>query len=177
MSLPESWIQRIFDRMDLTYGHQFLARWDGMQLDKVKELWGHDLAGFAQHPSALWWALEHLPTKHPPTSIEFRALAREAPTHQFADPAQPRLAGPQEPEQPKADEALVRQEMEKLRADPTLRGGDQREWARAIVARHRVGEKATPTVLAMALAALGLDVPASQRAQQQQQEQLPAQPS
>lgn len=158
MSLPEAWIGRIFDRMDLTYGHQFLARWDGIDLSKVKATWGQDLACFAQHPQALWWALENLPAK-PPNSIEFRALVRQAPSQSFHQPKAPlrTLEGPVRT----VDPELVAAEMSRLRQDPSLLQGEHREWARAIVARHRAGDAATPTVLAMATEALGIEVPAT----------------
>lgn len=73
MSLPDAWVDRIFEKMNLTYGHQFLARWDGISVDKLKADWAHELRGFAQSPSAVAYGLEHLPVK-PPTVIEFRAI-------------------------------------------------------------------------------------------------------
>jgi hypothetical protein len=77
MSLPEAWVDRIFERLTVVYGHQFLARWDGLELTEVKANWAYELRGFAQNPSALWYGLEHLPAAKPPTVLEFRpATAR-----------------------------------------------------------------------------------------------------
>lgn len=74
MSLPEAWVDRIFDKLTLVYGHQFLSRWDGMPIADVKADWGHELRGFAQNPNAIAYGLDHLPPGKPPTVLEFRAI-------------------------------------------------------------------------------------------------------
>jgi hypothetical protein len=74
MSLPDAWVDRIFDKMNLTYGHQFLARWDGITVEKVKADWAHELRGFQQNPSAITYGLQHLPPGKPPTVLEFRVI-------------------------------------------------------------------------------------------------------
>lgn len=74
MSLPEAWVDRIFDKLTLVYGHQFLARWDGMPIADVKANWAQELSRFQQNPSALAYALENLPASKPPTVLEFRAI-------------------------------------------------------------------------------------------------------
>lgn len=84
MSLPDAWVDRIFDKLTLVYGHQFLSRWDGLPLDPVKADWAHELRGFAQNPPAIAYALEHLPPAKPPTVLEFRALCSS--THAPARP-------------------------------------------------------------------------------------------
>jgi hypothetical protein len=73
MSLPDAWTDRIFDKLALVYGHQFLSRWDGMDLTRVKADWAHELRGLAQSAKAIAYGLEHLPAK-PPTVLEFRAI-------------------------------------------------------------------------------------------------------
>ena len=151
MSLPEPWVERIFDKLTITWGHQFLSRWDGMPLNKVKADWADELSAFQQHPRALWWALDNLPDR-PPSAPEFKALARKAPQQAFDDPLQPRLPAPVA----KADPQRVEAELARLRASIGHRQGDNREWARQIVARHRAGDHATPTVLRMAQEALAL---------------------
>lgn len=157
MSLPEAWVDRIFTKLSLVHGHQFLSRWDGLSMADVKADWGRDLACFAQHPQALWWALENLPGK-PMNAIEFRALVRQAPSQKFHAPGPPvRL----EEAPPQVDPQCYAEEMSRLREDPNVLPGEHREWARAIVARHRCGDPATPTVLAMATEALGIEVPAA----------------
>jgi hypothetical protein len=88
MSLPDAWIDRIFDKLNLTYGHQFLARWDGLPVEKIKADWAHELRFFAQNPKAISYGLENLPAR-PPTVLEFKAVCNSphAPT-----PPEPVLA-------------------------------------------------------------------------------------
>lgn len=74
MSLPESWVDRIFDKLTLVYGHQFLSRWDGLPLESVKADWARELSRFQQNPGALAYGLENLPATKPPTVLEFRAI-------------------------------------------------------------------------------------------------------
>lgn len=74
MSLPDSWVDRIFTKLTNVYGHQFLSRWDGIDLVEVKADWAHELRGFAQNPGAIAYGLEHLPAGKAPTVIEFRAI-------------------------------------------------------------------------------------------------------
>lgn len=74
MSLPDAWVDRIFDKLTVVYGHQFLSRWDGMELADVKADWAHELRGFAQNLGALKYGLEHLPVSKPPSVLEFRAI-------------------------------------------------------------------------------------------------------
>jgi hypothetical protein len=74
MSLPEAWVDRIFTKLSLVYGHQFLSRWDGLAIADVKADWGHELARFQQNPGAISYALEHLPAGKAPTVLEFRAI-------------------------------------------------------------------------------------------------------
>lgn len=74
MSLPDAWVERIFDKLTLVYGHQFLSRWDGLKLSDVKADWGRELRGFAQSAKAIAYGLENLPPSKPPTVLEFRAI-------------------------------------------------------------------------------------------------------
>lgn len=142
MSLPVPWIDRIFDKLTLTYGQSFLRRWADIDLNAVKSDWAHELAGFAQHPRAIAWALQNLPPEKPPTVLEFRALARKAPAEDT-----PRL------EAPTAAAAVVQAELAKLapiRVDHTARRGIDASWAHRILAAHAAGVPKTPTVLRMA---------------------------
>lgn len=140
MSLPDAWVEQIFSKLTLVYGHAFLSRWDGLDINAVKADWGKELAGFQQSPRSINYALANLPERAP-TVLEFRALARRAPPEVL-----PRL------DAPSADPKRMEEELAKLRAAANLPRGedDRRGWARAIVARHRAGDKATPTVLRIA---------------------------
>lgn len=140
MSLPTPWIDRIFDKLTLTYGQSFLRRWADIDLNAVKSDWAHELAGFAQHPRAIAWALQNLPPERPPTVLEFRAVARRAPAEDL-----PRLP------EPKADPARVAAELAKLA--PLMKrpeGKTDTDWAHRILAKHAAGVRVTRTVLAMA---------------------------
>ena len=65
MSLPAAWTDKIFKKMTLAYGRDFLARWEGIDLNDVKSDWSHELAGFADHPEAIAYALANLPPMLP----------------------------------------------------------------------------------------------------------------
>ena len=148
MSLPAKWVEALFTKLTLAYGRDFLARWEGLDICDVKTDWGHELAGFVNHPEAIAYALANLPAKAP-TVLEFRALSRRAPVKDA-----PRL------ESPAANPERVRAELAKLgdiRAVATKRvGGRGRAWARPIIERAERGERVSPTVLRMARQAKGM---------------------
>jgi hypothetical protein len=146
MSLPLPWVDRIFEKLTLTYGNAFLNRWREIDLNAVKSDWMHELAGFENAPEAIKYGLQHLPEK-PPTVLEFRSICRLAPEVEL-----PRLSEPQ------ADPVLVRQNLDKwgeLKKTLVNAPKDCREWARVLIRRHESGEKLTPTQLQMARNALG----------------------
>lgn len=144
MSLPSQWVDRIFDKLTLTYGQSFLRRWQDIDLNAVKSDWAHELSGFEQHPKAIAWALQNLNPERPPTVLEFRALARKAPAEDV-----PRL------EHAPASAERVAAELAKLGPliKPAIVYGN-RDWAHRILARHAGGYKATRAQLQMARDAL-----------------------
>lgn len=79
MSLPIEWIEDIFAKLALTYGRDFVAQYEGLDLDLVKANWAHELGGFESHPQALALALQNLPSDRPPNVLQFRALCRRMP--------------------------------------------------------------------------------------------------
>jgi hypothetical protein len=79
MSLPCKVIDRLFDRLTVTYGAQFMRAYEGQQPAAVKSSWAHELAGFENRLDAVAWALETLPDRCP-NVIEFRRLCRAAPS-------------------------------------------------------------------------------------------------
>jgi hypothetical protein len=142
MSLPLQWVDRIFDKLALTYGQAFLGRWRDLDMNSVKSDWCHELAQFERLPHRIAYALANLP-EAPPSVATFKALCRQAPAPETT--ALP---------EPKADPARVKAELAKLadmRAVPTSRAGN-RDWAHRIIARHEAGQKISPTVLQMARA-------------------------
>lgn len=96
-ALPDAWIDRLFDRLEASYGSKWLNMWGNTNLSNVKALWAEKLAGFAENPKALGYALDCL-DEHPfpPTLPEFLALCRKAPQPErvaiAAPPADPQKA-------------------------------------------------------------------------------------
>lgn len=147
MSLPDAWVERIFHKLSLVYGHQFISRWDGMPLDDVKADWGHELRGFAQNPGAITYGLEHLPASKPPTVLEFRALCNLGPATEASFPAIGYSGGGS----PVVDPERVRREIAQLqehwRSQP---GRDPGSWAYDLAEKDRMYPKnVTPTVRRM----------------------------
>lgn len=144
MSLPLQWVERIFDKLTLHYGQEFLGRWRDIDLNAVKSEWAHELAVFERAPNAIAFALSNLPERAPNVA-NFKALCRQAPaTEDVALPA------------PKADPVRMRAELEKLSIlkTTTVKAGN-RDWAHAILKRLEDGAKISPTVVQMAKQALG----------------------
>lgn len=147
MSLPTKWIDRIFEKLTMTYGRDFMDRWKGLSIADVKTDWANELAGFEHWGEALAYALENLPASKPPTVLEFRDIARKAPK-----PDRPALP------EPKPEPERLRQELAKL---DTLRQGmqvgnrvDHKAWARRLRAREEAGEILNPTIAQTVRAAL-----------------------
>lgn len=138
MSLPEAWVEKVFTKLSLVYGHQFLSRWDGLDLAHVKADWAHELAAYQQAPQAIAFALENLPQK-PPTVLEFRALCQRAPSRNAQQQRIGHDATPADPER-------VREAVGYLRG--RLRQRDPREWAHNLKARHDAGQKLSPYQIA-----------------------------
>lgn len=78
MSLPSVWVDRIFTKLSLVYGRDFLSRWEGLELDDVKADWAHELSGMSVRPERIRYALENLPASKPPTVLDFRAICMQA---------------------------------------------------------------------------------------------------
>lgn len=148
MSLPTTWIDRIFEKLSLVYGRQFVARWEGLSIADVKTDWGHELARFHERPECIAWALKNLPVDKPPTVLQFRELCMSAPQ------ADTKLL----PE-PKADPELVAQMLSEIqrtrsRVAQDTPKADPKEWARKLLARHESGDIRPAACVAMAKAAL-----------------------
>ena len=149
MSLPLPWVDKIFSKMALVYGRDFINRWEGLELSDVKTDWGHELAGFENWPEAIAHALSNLPPDRAPTVLQFRELARKAPK-----PDRPALP------EPAANPERMAAELRKLA--PILKKADgpydHKAWARRIVASHDAGQPVRPISLRFAREALHLEV-------------------
>ena len=108
MPLPQPWVDRLFEKLTLVYGRQFLDRWRDLDIEAVKADWARELDAFGQHPEMLAYALANLPADRPPTVLQLRDIARKMPPpkHQ-ALPA------------PVADREKVRQLLERARRSLT----------------------------------------------------------
>lgn len=145
MSLPLPWVEKIFKKLTLTFGRDFVAKWEGSDPEEIKADWAFELRGFQQNPSALAYGLEHCLGGKPPTVHEFKALCSRRPDQTLRLPAA--AANPER----------VAAEIAKL---SNLRAGyavDHKDWARKIVNRHASGERVNVYPLRIAREALGLE--------------------
>jgi hypothetical protein len=80
---PESWIERIFNRMSGMYGSKFAEAWKGVAIETVKETWSEALAGFGgeEIKRGLSGCLSR---EWPPTLPEFIKLCRPHMDHEVA---------------------------------------------------------------------------------------------
>lgn len=135
MSLPLQWVDRIFEKLTLTYGQQFLGRWRDIDLNAVKTDWASQLSGLQSFPEGIVYALENLDAEKPPTVLMFKALAFHAPR-----PEALRL------NEPKADPARVAAEFAKLaplRDNWKTNAVGRLDWARALKAK----DESTPKLV------------------------------
>lgn len=155
-SLASDVIDRLFSALMLRYGSPFLDRWRELDLGVVKSDWARMLAGF--RGAALRYALDNLPEK-PPTVIEFRKIANQAPASEAvaAIGYSARVRGP----------TLAEREQLRRMAQDIRKGRffakPGRDWAYDLVRCHEQGWKngapwnASPIALAMAREAIATD--------------------
>lgn len=139
---PTMVIDRLFARLSASYGAEWTRQWKDVPVVDVKTAWCHELAGYANHLSAIAYALDNLPERCP-NVIQFRNICRAAPARVILqiDP-------------PKADPERVAAALAKLtEAKPKV---DGREWARRIIQRKADGEFINPYALNCAKTALGV---------------------
>ena len=68
-ALPLAWVEKVFRKLTVVYGRDFMARWEGQEINDVIEDWAEELAGFVNWPEAIAWALKNLPDSKPPTGL------------------------------------------------------------------------------------------------------------
>lgn len=86
--LPPEWVERLFARLHGIYGTVFTGRFatgagaggKDTGLENAKRVWGQELAGFADRPDAIAYALGELDPRFPPSARDFLAACRRAPT-------------------------------------------------------------------------------------------------
>lgn len=143
MSLPMPWVDKIFMKLTLVYGRDFLSRWEGLTIADVKTDWAHEMAGFEGNHEAIAYALQNLPADKPPNVYQFRAIARAIPSKQVMLP-KPIAASPDVV----AAQLLA---MVPIKKQAKI---DGKEWARRIVGCADAGGRVRPYSLNLARAAL-----------------------
>jgi len=150
MSLPAAWIDKIFTKLTLTYGDEFMRRYGSMPATDVKSNWAHELGGFEKMPEAIGYALQYLPADRAPTVLQFRDLCRQAPR------ANELMLAP-----PKTD-VVSPEVIAATRASfKPVRNTGNKDWAHALKAREESGERLTLEQREMWRGALSEDQPAS----------------
>ena len=143
MSLPIEWIEKIFKKLSVTYGRDFLGRYEGVPLAEVKADWAHELKGFECRPEAIRHALLTLNASKAPTVYEFRNVCSNAP----------KMAALELPA-PAQDPAVVAAICSGLRnGAPT----GWRDWAQRLKSRHEAGDKLSMFQIASYRTALGIE--------------------
>lgn len=119
--LSERVVERLFERLALSYGTQWLALWDGLELPAVRAMWAAELGAYAERLDALAWALERLPERAPNLPA-FKALVAQAPR-----PETPALPGPP------PDPARVAQAVRSMRGPDSTHAADGRTLAQQCI--------------------------------------------
>ena len=82
-------VDRVWTRMLVRYGAQWLRMWEGIDEALAKADWRRELACYATNLHAIRFALDNLPADFPPNVSQFRAICNRRP-----DRPQARLAAP-----------------------------------------------------------------------------------
>jgi hypothetical protein len=131
--LPAEWTDRLFGRLAVRYGHEWLRLWEGLDMAAVKADWQQQLGGMHLTPEAqdrLRYGLDNLPPDRPPTVAVFKAICNRAPVN-----APPALVGPT----PSVDPQRVALLREKLAE--AFAAKHPRAWAHRLKERHEAGER------------------------------------
>ena len=114
-TLPASWVDRLFARLQGVYGREFTGQFSQFDADgndvglmNAKQVWAEELGGFSEHPDALAYALKNLPERCP-NAIRFRDLCRHAPAKDV-----PALEHKLTPEQMAANKKRVKELLDSL---------------------------------------------------------------
>jgi hypothetical protein len=134
MTLPIAAIERLFDRLSMTYGVEFKNKWSGFPVNEVKTHWAHELSVFADNLNAVGWALQNLPDRCP-NLIEFKSLCKQAPR-----PVTNALDAPKAPVEV-VDKVLAEIAIKAFKKPVDENGNvDHKRWAKKLRDRHAKGE-------------------------------------
>lgn len=135
MSISIAAVERLFDRLSMTYGSEFRNKWNGIPVNEVKSAWAHELSMFADNLNAIGWALQNLPDRCP-NLIEFKSLCKQAPR-----PTTIALDAPKAPVEV-VDKVLAEIALKAFKAPKDENGNvDHKRWAKKLRDRHAKGEK------------------------------------
>lgn len=146
MSFPIKAIDRLFDRLEQTYGSQWTGMWRDQKMSDVKTAWSYELQNFDKRLDAVAWALENLPDRVP-NLISFRNLCRSAPAKEVPILPEPKA----DPERLKAELSKLGEIRSKVLVTSTI---DGREWARRILQKQKDGCVLSPISVRFAKEAL-----------------------
>ena len=154
--LPDSWVERIFQRMQGLYGSLWVDRWrSGEKVERggqlfdsgllnAKATWAMELGGFSDQPERIARALESCRHRNmPPTLPEFIDLCRQ----QVAEQAK---ALP-----PPTPDAERRQRNIESAAAVKVGSVGNLQWAERLRTRYLAGERLLPIQVQLASEALG----------------------
>ena len=134
MTLPIAAVERLFDRLSMTYGTEFKNKWSGFPLSDVKTAWGYELAQFADNLNAIGWALKNLPERCP-NLVEFKSLCKQAPR-----PSTIALDAPKASIEV-VDKVLAEIALKAFKKPVDENGKtDHKQWAKKLRDRHARGE-------------------------------------
>ena len=135
MALPIKAVERLFEKLQLTYGTEFTNKWGELNSMDLMTNWAFELAQFSDNLNAIGWALQNLPDRCP-NLIEFKNLCKQAPR-----PITVAL------DAPKAPVEVIDREISKMLAGLIKKPtdvGDHKRWARRLKERHEKGEHLSP---------------------------------
>jgi len=127
-------IDRLFERLALTYGGAWQNSFGAAPIMDVKSMWHHELSSFLQNKETMKrivWALDNLPERVP-NVIQFKNLCRMAPAPEVLMLPEP----PANPERVAAELA----KMAPLLVERT-ESVDPKAWAKRLRFRHLAGER------------------------------------
>ena len=127
-------IDRLFERLALTYGAAWQNSFGAAPISDVKSMWQHELSSFLQSRESMnriVWALDNLPERVP-NVIQFKNLCRQAPAPEVPMLPEP----PANPERVAAELAKLAPMMAESKSE-----NDPKAWAKRLRFRHLAGER------------------------------------
>lgn len=142
-TLPVSWVEEIFAQLALTYGGDFLLKYEGVDAEKLKTRWAQELGGFVNRKDAIVHALKHLPVDRPPNVMQFRVICMGAPEPEGVAEERAKIADSARRRATPEDAARLRAAMKRyqeLRAEAAKK---PKQWAYDLQERDKAGEPLT----------------------------------